>query len=58
MRSFIVPLASRGGVRARDQKILRVDNPALGIRTQAFADFAALGRLAGKPLLRLEPDQL
>jgi hypothetical protein len=47
------PVASRGGVRARDQKILRVDDPALGIRTQAFADFAALGRLAGKPLLRL-----
>ena len=42
-RSIIIPLASRRGVRARDQKILGVDNPAFGIRPQALADFAAVG---------------
>src|SRR5437016_420639 len=33
-RSIVIPLASHGSVRARDQKILGVDDPAFGIGPQ------------------------
>jgi hypothetical protein len=53
MRSFIVPSRLAEACAREIRKFCVSTTPALGIRTQAFADFDALGRLAGKPLLRL-----